>query len=188
MSHFSGILITTPYVSSQSGVVLNGFCSESVWFWMRLVLNVFSSESVWFWIGLVLNRFGSESVLLWISLVLNQFRSESSWFWNGSVLNRRSSESVYTTRWTHNSPKMSTKPQNLQKSRPNNTMKIGTQKLWKYIGLSSTFEPEWTGTHVLDARHTFRSHFYTEKNSGKSKTSNNLIVILRAVNFLKKTS
>ena len=67
-------------------------------------------------------------------------------------------------------------------------MKSATQKLWKYIGLSSAFEPEWTGTHVLDARHTFRSHFYTEKNSGKSKTANNLIVIWCAVNFLKKTS
>ena len=67
-------------------------------------------------------------------------------------------------------------------------MKSGTQKLWKYIGLSSAFKPGWTGTHVLDARHTLRSHFYTKKNSEKSKTANNLIVILRAVNFLKKTS
>ena len=57
----------------------------------------------------------------------------------------------------------------------------------KYIGLSSNFEPEWTGTHVLDARHTFRSHFYTKKDSGKSKTANNLMVILRAVNLPKKT-
>ena len=151
---------------------------------MWLVPNRFGSELVWSWTGWVLNRFCSASVWFWISFVLNEVGSETVRFWIGVVLNRLTLQDGRTI------------PKKCQLSL-RTSKKAGRTTLWKVahtnyentlIGLSSNFEPEWTGTHVLDARHTFRSHFYTEKNSGKSKTANNLMVILRAVNFLKKTS
>ena len=143
-------------------LVPNRFGSESVWSWMILVLNRSCSESVWFWISFVLNQVGSETVRFWIGVVLNRITlQDGRTIPQQCQLSRRSAKKTGRSHYEN-----------------------ATKKQWKYIGLSSTFEPGWNGTHVLDARHTFRLHFYTERNSDKSKTANNLRVNLRAVNFL----
>ena len=63
------------------------------------------------------------------------------------------------------------------KTHPKKTNKNIKKNTSKHTSFTIESEPEWTGTHVLDARHVRWPHIYTKKNAHKSKTANNLIAI-----------